>query len=303
MKKYRKIVYIFLIIIIAVLSIALYANISKGSEGKEQERKISEFNFLEEKLINLFNQMNNIQTRNYNITVSEISEQSKSKKDSSSSDQNQDSQQDTNFSGNSDNSSSNNTSSNSSSTSQKFELEAKGVLTNSDEINWNYIKSEVEMLYSSLPTITLDLYKSNINQENILNFNKEFDNLTIFVKNEKKEETLNSLSKLYEYLINFIEDTEENKIKKEILESKLYILRAYSKLDSRNWAEIGNDTKQAIDMYSKLLSNTNLDSSKQYNISKIYVMINELQNAVEVQNESVFLIKYKNILEEMNSII
>ena len=300
MKKYRKIVYIFLIIIIAVLSIALYANISKGSEGKEQERKISEFNFLEEKLINLFN---HIQTRNYNITVSEISEQSKSKKDSSSSDQNQDSQQDTNSSGNSDNSSSNNTSSNSSSTSQKFELEAKGVLTNSDEINWNYIKSEVEMLYSSLPTITLDLYKSNINQENILNFNKEFDNLTIFVKNEKKEETLNSLSKLYEYLINFIEDTEENKIKKEILESKLYILRAYSKLDSRNWAEIGNDTKQAIDMYSKLLSNTNLDSSKQYNISKIYVMINELQNAVEVQNESVFLIKYKNILEEMNSII
>mgnify|MGYP004640057895 FL=1 len=56
-------------------------------------------------------------------------------------------------------------------------------------------------------------------------------------------------------------------------------------------------------MYSKLLSNTKLDSSKQYNISKIYVMINELQNAVEVQNESVFLIKYKNILEEMNSII
>lgn len=303
MKKYRKIVYIFLIIIIAVLSIALYVNISKGSEGKEQERKTSEFNFLEEKLINLFNQMNNIQTRNYNITVSEISEQSKSKKDSSSSNQNQDSQQDTNSSGNSDNSSSNNTSSNSSSTSQKFDLEAKGVLTNSDEINWNYIKSEVEMLYSSLPTITLDLYKSNINQENILNFNKEFDNLAIFVKNEKKEETLNSLSKLYEYLINFIEDTEENKIKKEILESKLYILRAYSKLDSRNWAEIGNDTKQAIDMYSKLLSNTKLDSSKQYNISKIYVMINELQNAVEVQNESVFLIKYKNILEEMNSII
>ena len=50
MKKYRKVVYIFLIIIIAVLSIALYANISKGSEGKEQERKTSEFNFLEEKL-------------------------------------------------------------------------------------------------------------------------------------------------------------------------------------------------------------------------------------------------------------
>ena len=41
MKKYRKIAYLFLIVIIIVLSIALYVNISKGSEGKEEERKTS----------------------------------------------------------------------------------------------------------------------------------------------------------------------------------------------------------------------------------------------------------------------
>ena len=60
---------------------------------------------------------------------------------------------------------------------------------------------------------------------------------------------------------------------------------------------------KSIDIYSRLLSNTNLDANKQYSISKVYVMINELQNAVEVQDESVFLIKYKNILEEMNSLV
>ena len=83
----------------------------------------------------------------------------------------------------------------------------------------------------------------------------------------------------------------------------MYILKAYAKLDSKNWVEIGNNTKQSIDIYSRLLSNTNLDANKQYRISKVYVMINELQNAVEVQDESVFLIKYKNILEEMNSLV
>ena len=290
MKKYRKIAYLFLIVIIIVLSIALYVNISKGSEGKEEERKTSEINFLEEKLVNLFNEMNNIQTRNYSISVSEISEQSNKQKDSSSS-------------SGSDSSTSSDTSSGTNQKSQKFELEAKGVLTNSDEINWDYIKSEIEILYSSLPTITLDLYKSNVNQENVLSFNKEFDNLTIVTKNEKKEETLNSLSKLYEYLIGFIENSENYKTKKDILESKLYILKAYAKLDSKNWVEIGNNTKQSIDIYSRLLSNTNLDANKQYSISKVYVMINELQNAVEVQDESVFLIKYKNILEEMNSLV
>lgn len=290
MKKYRKIAYLFLIVIIIVLSMALYVNISKGSEGKEEERKTSEINFLEEKLVNLFNEMNNIQTRNYSISVSEISEQSNKQKDSNSS-------------SGSGSSTSSDTSSGTNQKSQKFELEAKGVLTNSDEINWDYIKSEIEILYSSLPTITLDLYKSNVNQENVLSFNKEFDNLTIVTKNEKKEETLNSLSKLYEYLIGFIENSENYKTKKDILESKLYILKAYAKLDSKNWVEIGNNTKQSIDIYSRLLSNTNLDANKQYSISKVYVMINELQNAVEVQDESVFLIKYKNILEEMNSLV
>ena len=303
MKKYRKIAYLFLIVIIIVLSMALYVNISKGSEGKEEERKTSEINFLEEKLVNLFNEMNNIQTRNY--SVSEISEQSNKQKDSSSnnSKQEQDSQKDSNSSSGSGSSTSSDTSSGTNQKSQKFELEAKGVLTNSDEINWDYIKSEIEILYSSLPTITLDLYKSNVNQENVLSFNKEFDNLTIVTKNEKKEETLNSLSKLYEYLIGFIENSENYKTKKDILESKLYILKAYAKLDSKNWVEIGNNTKQSIDIYSRLLSNTNLDANKQYSISKVYVMINELQNAVEVQDESVFLIKYKNILEEMNSLV
>ena len=301
MKKYRKIAYLFLIVIIIVLSMALYVNISKGSEGKEEERKTSEINFLEEKLVNLFNEMNNIQMRNYSISVSEISEQSNKQKDSSSNNSKQ--EQDSNSSSGSGSSTSSDTSSGTNQKSQKFELEAKGVLTNSDEINWDYIKSEIEILYSSLPTITLDLYKSNVNQENVLSFNKEFDNLTIVTKNEKKEETLNSLSKLYEYLIGFIENSENYKTKKDILESKLYILKAYAKLDSKNWVEIGNNTKQSIDIYSRLLSNTNLDANKQYSISKVYVMINELQNAVEVQDESVFLIKYKNILEEMNSLV
>lgn len=142
---------------------------------------------MEEKLVNLFNEMNNIQTRNYSISVSEISEQSNKQKIVVVTILNKNKilkkivilvvaqilvlHQIHHLE---------------LTKSQKFELEAKGVLTNSDEINWDYIKSEIEILYSSLPTITLDLYKSNVNQENVLSFNKEFDNLTIVTKNEKK---------------------------------------------------------------------------------------------------------------------
>ena len=65
---------------------------------------------------------------------------------------------------------------------------------------------------------------------------------------------------------------------------------------------LSNDIKNAIDTYSKLLTNTEIDARKQYNVSKGYIMLNELQNAVSLNNSTVFLIKYKNLLEEMNNI-
>lgn len=190
----------------------------------------------------------------------------------------------------------------SSETGKKFELEPIGVLSSSNDIKWKNVKNEIEILYQSIPTITLDLYQLNVAQEDILGFNKEFDVLTTIVKNEDKGETLKTLAKIYEYIPKFLQNATDDEVKKVIAETKKEIFKGYSKLDSKNWEEIGSDTKQAIDKFSKLLSNTNIDSNKQYKISKVFVMVNELQNAVEVQDESVFLIKYKNILEEMNNI-
>ena len=123
------------------------------------------------------------------------------------------------------------------------------------------------------------------------------------IKEEKKEETLAELSKLYDYIPKFMENSTDDQLQKTVTETKANILKAYSKLDSQNWEEISNDVKKAIDIYSKLLTDTNIDSNKQYTISKVYIMLNELQNAVQLQDESIFLIKYKNIIEEMNTLL
>lgn len=320
MKKFRKISFCFLIIVIIILSITLYANVSKENQKENNEKEISEIDFLEDKIVNLLNEMNNIETRNYHISVSNVSKQTKNQ-GSSDNNTKQDSQANSASTpesvsssgeegghGSSNNQSISNTSggsassNNNSNQGKKFNLESEGVLVNSEKIDWTNVKTEVETLYSSIPTITLDLYKLDIAKEDILGFNKEFDNLTIVVNQNKKEETLNQLSKLYDYIPKFIENTTKDEVKKVTIETKANIFKAYSKLDSKDWTQISKDVKQAVDVYSKLLSNTNIDSNKQYIISKTYVMINELQNAVEVKDEAVFLIKYKNILEEIDNL-
>ena len=307
MKRFKRFAYIILIAVVIVLSLAVYTNATKNDNKTQEEKIYSEVQYLETKLENLLNSMNNIETRNYKVSVDETNEAAgkksqeetsseMEKKNSSSEDKTKSSQNDSG-SGESTNNADKEKS------SKKFEMKTEGVLTTTtNDINWDNIKEEIEILYMSLPTITVDLYKTDLNKEDVLNFNKEFDNLTINVKNQKKEETLAELSKLYEYMPKFVQNTTSEETDKVLSETKTNIFKAYSKLDLDDWNGILKDIKAANDSYSKLLTNTNIDESKQYSISKGYIMINELQNTINLKDKSVFLIKYKNLIEEFNSI-
>ncbi len=308
LKKYRIIAYIVLITIIIVISSVIYVNANKNPEEDQKQKISSEMEFLESKLLDLANMMNNIQTSKYSVTVKDVPGQTqKSEGGNTSSSQNQSSESDNQgqSEGNNNSQSSNSQSSTEQSDSgenKKYELELNGVLNENQQIDWENVKGEVEELYISIPTITLDLYEMNINKDEILNFNKEYDNLIKVVKNENKEEVLGVLNTLYSYMPKFIQNTTDDNVNKTIVETKSYIVSAYSKLDAENWDGINDDIKKAIDVYSKLLTDTNIDNEKQYSLNKSYVILNEIQNAVNIKDKSVFLIKYKNLLEELENV-
>ena len=308
LKKYRIIAYIFLITIIIVISSVIYVNANKNPEEDQKQKISSEMEFLESKLLDLANMMNNIQTSKYSVTVKDVPRQTQeSEGGNTSSSQNQSSE--SNNQGQSEGNNNSQSSNSQSSTEQsdsgenkKYELELNGVLNENQQIDWENVKGEVEELYISIPTITLDLYEMNINKDEILNFNKEYDNLIKVVKNENKEEVLGVLNNLYSYMPKFVQNTSDDNSYKTVIETKSYIVSAYSKLDSENWDGINDDIKKAIDVYSKLLTDTNIDNEKQYSLNKSYVILNEIQNAVTIKDKSVFLIKYKNLLEELENV-
>ena len=318
MKNIKRIAYVVLLIIVLVLSLTIYTNASKNSEKDQKDKEFAHFKYMEVKLVNLLNSMNNIEARNYSVVTSEMSKATTEKSKGTSSSSSGGSEESGKSSsgggssgGNSSSSSGGQEDSEDSSEGatsgeeekeKKFEMKATGVLTNSEDINWDIIKNEIENIYTSLPSITMDLYQQNINQEDILGFNTEFDKLTSVAKDEKKEETLTELTKVYEYIPKFLRGAGKEALYTTLVETKWNVFKGYSKLDTGNWQEISNDIKNAVDTYSKLLTNTEIDTRKQYNVSKGYIMLNELQNAVSLNDSTVFLIKYKNLLEEMNNI-
>lgn len=304
MKNLKRIAYIILILIVLILGFVIYSNASKDDENNQNEKAFSEIKYIESKLVELFNEMNKIESRNYNISIGEISKETtqSSSGESSSSSGSGGGKGGTSSGETSSNSGDSGSSSNSEQDNKKFELEISGVLTNKEDINWDYIKGEIENLYSSVSTITLDLLQINITQEEILAFNSQLDNLAIAIKDENKENTLSQMSTLYDTLTTITQKIQGEETYKILVEVKQNIFKAYSKLDTGNWDEIANDTKNAINSYSKLLTDTNIDTQNQYIINKGYILINELQNAVNLQDISVFLIKYKYLLEELNSL-
>ena len=312
MKRYKILAYIFIIIIfILAISFGIYKVISSNKNEEENiiEKARTEIEYIDNKLMVLFNNMNNIQFDNFKLSIKDTNT-SKADKSGSSSGSSGDSSESSSGSGNSGTESSQNKDdgdgkSNTSSSSESIKtymLDETGILIGNSDIDWKNVKYEVENMYVSLPTITLDLYQTDAQDQDILDFNSEFDNLTKVVKEENKSLMLQQLVKLYEILVKITDKCYDSIQEQVYSRTKLNIYKAYSKLDSNNWNDIYNDTKMAVDEFSKLMTDSSISNNKQYSINKIYVMLSELQKASEKQDVQIFLIKYKNTLEELNNL-
>ena len=72
MKKNKIILFIVTMTILIVIFVLIYRNISNSQT--QEEKAFTEIEFLDGELVNLFNQMNNIEIRNYNVSVTQINE-------------------------------------------------------------------------------------------------------------------------------------------------------------------------------------------------------------------------------------
>lgn len=300
MKKYTIIGYITLIILIIMMGFIfykVYANQNKNDNI--QEKTFGEIKKLDSNFSNIFNQLNNVKYEQYKISSSEMKEDDKGS--SAENTTGGDSSSSSKESSGGETGDSKEKDDNQSKENKKYELKKSGILTQDEQIDWESIKNDIENIYPSLTGFTLDLYQINANKQEITEFNSQYDNVITQIKEEKKEETLDELSKLYEYLPKFADNATQDEKEKVVLNTKNEIFKAYSILDKEEWNKIQEHVQAATQEFTKLLTNIEMQKN-QYNINKAYVMINELKNAVNLKDKEIFLIKYKNLLEELQNI-
>lgn len=306
MRKSKFIILFFYSIILILTLCGCTNNDEKADINKKLESQIE---YLDKKIIGIMNKLNNITLDNYEVKSKKIeSESSKggseqSEGNSKSSESNQSSEESSSGESSGKESSEEKSSSGEqeSNNIKVLQMQPSNILViNKDEVDWVTIKSEVELMYSTWNSILLDLYSMNIENEDILGFSQSLDNAILVVKSEDKQKSLEELAKLYSYLPKYIEKISVEESTKNILQTKANIINAYALVEQENWAEVQNQINQADTAYSKVANDVSYIENKQEEVSRVYILIKELRNSINLKDKDIFYIKYKNLMNTIN---
>lgn len=273
----KKIVRILIIIFLVSLMIFSISGCSKQKTEEEElnDKNISEIEYLDNYIMLMLNSINDIDLKQYDAKIEKtenLNEVLSSDEETSSED------------------SGNNV--------VQYTMVPNMVLNSDKTINWNNLKLEVENLNNIWPSIIVDLYKSNVDNNKLTEYSDLINTCLSNVKAENRAETLNSLLKLYEYIPTFLEKITSNEQEIAISKTKVEVMRAYVNIDLENWDGLKTNLDSAIQNFEPVVNNTN-DSEKEYNISKSYVLLQEFKNAVDSHDKDLLFIKYKNLMEEL----
>lgn len=306
MKKY-------LLIICLILILSLTGCSSEEKEevvGDLEEKVKTEISYLNVELIDMMNKLNNINFTNYKVEAKEVSPNSEggTGQGSSGTSAGSDSQSsEMPEGGDSGSAQSGQSTSNSSGNNNKInvtEMVKEPTLSaDYDNVHWTELEASIETFSSSWNTIILDLYKMNINGTDITDFSTQLDNLLMGIKSKDKTASLNSAAALYSYIPKYIDAYAKDSANKNITDTKLHILNAYVGATSENWDYVTSEIGTAEQVFSTVMSDSEFVKTKEYNVNKSYVALKELQSSIKSQDKTIFFIKYKNLMQELEILI
>ena len=177
---------------------------------------------------------------------------------------------------------------------------AKGEYLKDDELDWQSILDDEKKIDEVIETIILDLSEMNINQEDLILLSNELNNLLIVTLAEEESELLPKIQKVYDLVPKFLSafSDEKNSIKEKELKS--IVLSSFSFANEEEWEQAKNILQLAIEKYTnEMMNDVDYMQSRSYSLNKVYVLLGEIKNAIELENLSLVKLKFVNFIEKM----
>lgn len=293
MKKNVK--YILCIIISIIFLTGCSANSNKPDDISK--KIVAEIEFIDSKIIDMLNNLNNISFQNYRLTSKkvEVSKESENAEETGG---------ETKNSSDNANSQSEEKTKNSPTSIETTEMIAENILTNSrDDIDWKLIKTEIELLNTSWSVTLYDIYKKN-NSDNtdLLAFSDTLDKCILSIKENNKKDSIANLANLYSYMPKFIEIASDDKKVKNIKEIKSKLINSYAALENDDWTLVQDNLSLAETSFAKLFEDLEYVKQNEYKMNKSFILLKELQNSTKENDKEIFYMKYINLMESLNTL-
>ena len=276
--------------------IILLSGCKKSEEKPNIDDKISaEIQYLDKEISGFIDIATGKNEKNYDVQKEKAKTgvSNKNTEDSNSKGNSEESSEE----GSQEDSNQNSKSSNQQNQSDEYEVTIMSMKYNSsnkiEDSQWDELKNSIEKLYTSWTTIENDLnLKDNIQKDNITNLNKNFDNLLLYAINKDEKNFIKESIESYANITNIADQVEYEKNKLYKLQSKNKIFEAYYNVQENDWISAKNNINLANSYLEKIENLKN----------RVKVSLKNLSNSVDQNEETVFYIKYEDLINEINYI-
>lgn len=276
--------------------IILLSGCKKSEEKPNIDDKISaEIHYLDKEISGFIDIATGKNEKNYDVQKEKAKTgvSNKNTEDSNSKGNSEESSEE----GSQEDSNQNSKSSNQQNQSDEYEVTIMSMKYNSsnkiEDSQWDELKNSIEKLYTSWTTIENDLnLKDNIQKDNITNLNKNFDNLLLYAINKDEKNFIKESIESYANITNIADQVEYEKNKLYKLQSKNKIFEAYYNVQENDWISAKNNINLANSYLEKIENLKN----------RVKVSLKNLSNSVDQNDETVFYIKYEDLINEINYI-
>lgn len=182
------------------------------------------------------------------------------------------------------------------------ELIPNTILSNNGEADWSELAYLLENIYSTWPTISMDLKEKGISGEMIDVFSLSMNGAIQSLKNQDKNNTLINLYNMYTNLPRYITAVSNDVKKVNWYNTKANILNAYVLVATTDkWNDITNSIADAKNSFNTILSSDNYDKNEKISLQKTYVIMEDLERASKLNDGDIFLIGYKNLIQQLQT--
>ena len=166
-------------------------------------------------------------------------------------------------------------------------------------LNWEKLLNDNKKIENSIPTILVDLTALNIEATEIAKLSDGVNNMIIAIGNEDEKTYLIELNNVYSLIPTYMEKYAGNNEKTFKKKLKYYAISTYIAYSDGNLEMAKTQSGELERVYSEKMQDMNYVQNNEYNLNKLYILIQELKRAVDSNSSELVKSKYLLIIDEI----